>query len=71
MTTEFVGIALSLVGAFHLLPAIAFGCVPARWPFKPFRRTEDPQGYWLGVSISAAALLFGVGLVIVGLIPTS
>jgi hypothetical protein len=62
----FAGLALAAVGAFHLVPAIWAGTIPARWPFKPFRRSEKPQFYWIGVAASAAMVVLGLVIAAIG-----
>jgi hypothetical protein len=62
----FAGLALAAVGAFHLVPAVRAGTIPARWPVKPFRRSENPEAYWIGVAASAAMVTLGVIIAVIG-----
>lgn len=56
----FIGLALVGVSAFHLIPAVLVGEIPARWPVKPLTRDGKPEQFWMTFSVFSAAGLVGL-----------
>ncbi|MEP9359311.1 hypothetical protein [Sphingomonas sp. KR3-1] len=66
-TTEFVGLALIGVAAFHLVPAIATGTIPSNWPVRPLTGEAKPTQYRITFGVFAVAGLLGIALLLASL----
>ena len=56
----FMGVSFIAVSAFHLIPAILSGEIPARWPVKPLTRSGKPKQFWATISVFAATGFVGL-----------
>jgi hypothetical protein len=63
-----LGLGLVFIAAYGLLIALATASIPARWPFKPRHRDDDPDGYRLYLIGTAAMGAVGALLLLVGLL---
>lgn len=61
---EFIGLGLTVVAAFHLIPAITTGRIPSNWPVSPLSREAKPLEYRITFNAFALAGIIGIGLLL-------
>jgi hypothetical protein len=52
-------LALAGVGGFGLLICLICGETPAKWPFKPVSKRDDPETYEVYLTLYATAFVVG------------
>ena len=67
-TAEFVGVGLIVVSLLHLIPAIATGEIPARWPYAPLTKETQPEHYKVTFAVFSIAAFAGAILVTASLL---
>lgn len=63
-SVEFVGLGLTAVAAFHLIPAITTGRIPSNWPVSPLTREAKPKEYRITFGVFALMGMIGIGLLL-------
>lgn len=60
----FIGAALIAVSAYHLIPAILTGEIPATWPVKPLTRSGKPKEFWVTFGAMVASGTIGAIMIL-------
>lgn len=60
--TGAIGVGLLFVGAGGAFMMHVTQSIPNRWPWQPFMRYEDPEGFWLHMTICKAMAAVGAAL---------
>jgi hypothetical protein len=66
--TEFVGLALVAVAAYHLIPAFTTGTIPTRRKGRPLRQAAKPEEYRITFGVFMAAAVVGLGILLAALL---
>jgi hypothetical protein len=56
----FIGIGLTLVGGYAFLLSHIVGEIPAKWPFHPISRHDEPERFAFWQDVSGGVLAVGI-----------
>ena len=60
----FVGLGLTGVGGYAFLLGYIVGEIPAKWPFQPISRHDQPDRFAFWLDVSGGVLALGIILLI-------